>query len=107
MTRIFTRAPLVVVVVDRADPAARIPAWEQSLTVGAVCMNLINAAAGLGFGSIWLSGWLATQQAGWPVLGLAGNERVAGVIHIGTAREAPKERERPDIDTIASHWRAA
>ena len=37
---VFTVAPLIVIVVSRADPSARIPEWEQIFSAGAVCMNL-------------------------------------------------------------------
>jgi len=30
---------------------------------------------------------------------------VAGFILIGTAREAPLERERPDVQALVSRWR--
>jgi nitroreductase len=44
-------APLVVVVLSCVDESARIPEWEQLLSAGAVCMNLIAAAAALGYAS--------------------------------------------------------
>jgi hypothetical protein len=37
-------------------------------------------------------------------LKLADNERVAGFIYIGTARERPDERERPDLAAITTRW---
>ena len=37
-------------------------------------------------------------------LKLAENERVAGFVYIGTAKEKPDERERPDLDEIVSCW---
>jgi hypothetical protein len=37
-------------------------------------------------------------------LKLADNERVAGYIYIGTAKERQEERDRPDLATIATHW---
>ncbi len=43
--RRFARAPLVVGVVSRAAPHVKIPEWEQVLSAGAVCMNLIVARA--------------------------------------------------------------
>jgi nitroreductase len=55
---VFT-APLIVIVVSCVDASARIPEWEQILSAGAVCMNLITAATALGYGSNWLSGWTA------------------------------------------------
>jgi nitroreductase len=41
----FGDAPLIVCVVSRADPAhPKIPLWEQQLSAGAVCLNLLHAA---------------------------------------------------------------
>ena len=38
-------------------------------------------------------------------LKLADNERVAGFVYIGTAKEKPDERERPSLADIAQAWR--
>jgi hypothetical protein len=38
-------------------------------------------------------------------LKLAANERVAGFVYIGTAKEKPGERERPSLADIAQAWR--
>ena len=49
----FTRAPLVIAVVSKAADHPKIPVWEQQLSAGAVGMNLLSAAAALGFGACW------------------------------------------------------
>ncbi|HMN70255.1 MAG TPA: nitroreductase [Rhodoblastus sp.] len=105
IARVFTHAPLVVVVVSRVDPAARISAWEQELSAGAVCMNLLHAAGALGFAGSWLTGWTAYSEGARGVLGLSQGEKIAGVIHIGAPKEAPADRKRPDLDAIATWWR--
>src|ERR1019366_5768919 len=38
-------------------PHQKIPEWEQVLSAGAVCMNLMVAANALGFASSWLTDW--------------------------------------------------
>ena len=102
----FTRAPLAVVVVSRADPAGPKPEWDQILVSGAVCMNLITAATALGYGADWLTGWPAYDPAAHAVLGVAAGERVAGIIHLGTATRATPERRRPDLGTMVTRWAA-
>lgn len=101
---LFGHPPLVVLVVSRPDPAASIPAWEQMLSAGAACMNLITAATALGFGANWLTGWAASHPAARPVLGLADGETLAGIIPIGTASEPSPERPRPDLSRIVTAW---
>jgi len=105
MPTLLARAPLVVVVVSRADAAARKPEFEQVLSAGAVCMNLIVAAGAMGFAANWLTGWAATDPRALAILGVAAGEKVAGIMHIGTATRAPVERRRPDMATLVTHWR--
>jgi nitroreductase len=100
----FTRAPLVVVVVSRADLQARIPEWEQVLTAGAVCMNLITAATAMGYTSVWLTGWAAYDEGARAILGVAHDEKVAGIIHLGKAQEHPADRPRPLLDDLMTFW---
>jgi len=37
-------------------------------------------------------------------LKLAPNEKLAGFVYIGTAREQQPDRERPDLAQITSRW---
>ena len=55
----FSRSPLVIAVVSRAAPHAKIPEWEQVLSAGAAAMALEIAAAALGLASTWLTEWCA------------------------------------------------
>ena len=95
--------PLSVVVVSRVVPG-KIPAWEQKLSSGAVCMNLLVAAQAMGYGANWITDWYAYDPRVDALLGLTPEEAVAGVVHIGTAAEAPLERVRPDMDAITTIW---
>ena len=70
ISRVLTHAPLIVIVVSSTDPAARIPAWEQDLSAGAVCMNLLHAAHALGFAGTWLTDWAAYSGGGRRLLGM-------------------------------------
>jgi nitroreductase len=98
--RRFVRAPLVVAVVSRAAPHPKIPEWEQVLSAGAVCMNMIVAARALGFSATWLTGWTAYDSRFRAAIGLADHERIAGFIHIGRATAAIEDRPRPPLAEI-------
>jgi nitroreductase len=100
----FLRAPVVIAVVSRVveNPAA--PEWEQILSAGAACQNLVIAATSLGFGVQWITEWYAYSKGVRAVLKLAANERVAGFVYIGTAKEKPDERERPALADIVAAW---
>ena len=102
----LTRAPTVVAVISRVTPHPAAPEWEQVLSCGAACMNLCLAANALGFGTCWLTEWYSFSGGVRRALHLAGNERIAGFIYIGTARERQDDRERPDLAAITTRWSA-
>ena len=102
----FSRAPLVVGVVSRAAPHAKIPEWEQALSAGAACMALVVAANALGYASTWLTEWCAYDARFRAAIGLAEHERIAGFVHIGRPRQAPEDRPRPALAEIVSYFPA-
>jgi nitroreductase len=101
----FLRAPVVIAVISRVTRKAGAPEWEQVLSAGAACQNLIVAATALGFGAQWITEWCAYSDGVRQALRLADNERVAGFVYIGTAKEKPEERERPALADIVTAWR--
>lgn len=97
--------PMAVVVVSAPKPGAAIPEWEQVLSAGAVCTNLLNAALAMGFGANWITDWYSYDAEAAAILGVQAGERVAGVVLLGTPREPPLERERPDLAPLVTHWK--
>jgi nitroreductase len=100
----FSLAPLVIGVISRAAPHQKIPEWEQVLSAGAVCMNLLVAANALGYAAVWLTEWYAYDRAVLARLGIAEHERVAGFIHIGRADGPREDRIRPLIADIVTQF---
>lgn len=100
----FLRAPTVVAVISSVKQKSGAPEWEQVLSAGACCFNLCLAANALGFGSNWITEWIAYSPRVREALQLAEHERVAGFVYIGTAPEKPEERERPELSKIVSRW---
>lgn len=101
----FLRAPVVVAVVSRAQPDhPKIPEWEQILSSGAACQNLLLAAHAAGFGAQWLTEWPAYHRRVREALGLSPTERLSGFVYIGTPAEAPGERQRPELSEVAEEW---
>ena len=98
------RAPTVVAVISRVTPNPAAPEWEQVLSCGAACFNLCLAANALGFGTSWITEWYSYSRTVQAALGLARNERVAGFIYIGTAKERQPDRDRPQLEQIVSRW---
>jgi nitroreductase len=98
----FLRAPLVIGVISSARELHKIPVWEQELSAGAVCQNILVAATALGFVGNWLTEWYAYHPVVKQRLGLNAGERVAGFVYIGTSKEELEERPRPDMDKIVT-----
>ena len=98
----FLRAPVVIGVISAVREQIKIPMWEQELSAGAVCQNILIAAHALGFVGNWLTEWYAYHPVVKEKLGLKPGERVAGFIYIGTAREELEERPRPELEKIVS-----
>jgi nitroreductase len=102
--RRFLRAPLVIGVISHAREQIKIPVWEQELSAGAVCQNILMAVHALGFVGNWLTEWYAYHPAVKEKLGLSPGERVAGFIYIGTSSERLEDRPRPALDRIVTHF---
>lgn len=102
--RRFLRAPVVVAVVSVIDRTHRTPEWEQMLTAGAVCQTMLIAASAHGFAAQWITEWYAYDRAVLTDFGLAPGERVAGYVYLGTAREWPLERQRPDLASLVRRF---
>lgn len=96
-------APALVVVLSSPRTSSKIPLWEQQLSSGAVCMNLLHAAHAMGFVAGWITGWPAFNDDVRNAFGNA-DERIAGFIYIGTAGKPLEERPRPALADIVSHW---
>lgn len=99
----FENAPLSVVVIASPKASEKVPEVEQTLSAGAVCLALLNAALASGWGANWLTGWTALER-GFLEKGLLlrEGEFVAGYIHLGTQTTVPPDRPRPDLDAITS-----
>ena len=98
-------APVTIAVVSRVKATPGAPEWEQVLSSGAACQNLVIAANALGFGSNWVTRWFAYSPGVRAHLGLAADERIAGFIHIGTPKERQADRARPALAEVVTRYR--
>lgn len=99
-------APALVVAVSAPDTASKIPVWEQELSAGAACMNLLNAAHAEGFVGGWLTEWPAfsdTVRAAFAP-GDRPEAKIAGFLFLGTPSRELQERPRPDYADVVSEW---
>jgi len=100
----FMRAPVIIAVISGSEIHPKIPQWEQVLSAGAVCQNLLVATSAMGFAAQWITEWYAYDEAVRAPLGLAKHEKVAGFIYIGSSDEIPEDRRRPDLEELITYW---
>ena len=103
MDQFARQGPTLVVALSTPVAGSKIPAWEQELSVGAACMNLLTAAHASGFVGSWLTGWPTYSDAVRDAFGGAG-ERIAGFIFIGSPSRDLEERPRPEYDSVVKNW---
>ena len=101
--RLAHQAPTLIVALSSPIEGTKIPIWEQQLSCGAACMNLMIAAHALGFAAGWITGWACYSEDVQQTLARS-NERLAGFIFIGTPANELEERPRPAYENIVSEW---
>jgi len=101
--RFAHQAPELIVALSSPTVDHKIPVWEQQLSCGAACMNLLLATHALGYAAGWVTGWAAYSPIVLEAFGRP-PERIAGFIFLGTPGAAPEERLRPERHEVCSIW---
>ena len=93
----FDRGHCAVVVISSPKSTEKVPLVEQVLSAGAMCFGIVTAAEAAGWASCWLSGWPSHDRAFIAAaFGCAGQETVAGIIHIASYEGELVDRPRPE-----------
>jgi len=83
------RPPLIVAAIARVEAGhAKIPEIEQLLAAGAATHQVVLAAETAGYGVVWLTGERVYDSHVQSALGLASDERLIGLVNIGTRQES-------------------
>lgn len=82
-----------------------VPLWEQWLSSGAVGVSLVNASLAMGYSASWMTGFPCESDEFHKILELNSQEKLIGLIHLGTASSKPPERPRPDLEEKLSKFR--
>lgn len=101
---LLLRAPLVVAVISTAEEHVKIPQWEQVLSAGAACQNMLIAATALGYGAQWLTEWYSYDERVKELLEMKPHHNIAGFLYFGSTEQKPEERVRPSLEERISYW---
>lgn len=96
-------APTLIVLMFAPQASAKIPEWEQQLSVGAVAMNLLHAAHAHGFVASWITSWASYDPVIRQTL-CQDEEKIAGLFFIGSPALPLEERPRPLPEAVIRQW---
>lgn len=105
MDQFAQQAPVLVAVLSTPAQASKIPLWEQELSAGAACMNLLTATHATGFVGSWLTGWPSYNAQVLESLGGSPNDKIAGFLFLGSPGRELEERPRPTYEAVVSTWK--
>jgi nitroreductase len=88
------RGPCVIAALARTVDHPKVAHWEQLAAAAAAVQNLCLAATALGYASAWRTGSFIEQDPVRAALGADDDERIIGMIHLGT----PRRQEDPRVE---------
>lgn len=101
----LTKTPLIIALGVRLNLKTTIPEIEQTLSVGAAAMNMLNAIYASGYGGIWVTGPVSYDPHTLGVLGFESTDKLVGFLLVGTAKEEVPVPRRPDIYKCVMEWK--
>ena len=104
MDNFARQAPALVVALFTPIVSSKIPLWEQQLSMGAACMNLLHGAHALGFVGGWVTGWPSQNSDVAAAFGAGDKDAIAGFMFLGTPGQELEERPRPAFDDVVLPW---
>ena len=67
-------------------------------------MNLLHAANSYGYGGVWLTGKVAKDPVFLNEMNVKSDEKVAGIIYLGSTTDVREDRPRPDVASLAQDY---
>ena len=100
----LTAPPLILALGVHVTPSEKVPEVEQMMAVAAATMNILNAAHALGYAGKWVTGPNAYDPAVASALGFGAEDRLAGLLYLGTPAEPAIALRRPDTAEYLTAW---
>ena len=98
------RAPLVVIAVAKITEHPKVPEIEQLLSAGAAVTKMLTAAHALGYAAIWRTGSVSFSRFFMYSIGLVANEKIVGIVYLGSANGAQKPLPSMETADFFSTW---
>jgi nitroreductase len=99
------RPPLIIAAIARVEAdRPKVPEIEQLLAAGTATHQVVLAAEASGFGVVWLTGERVYDPYVQGKLDLAGNERLIGLLNVGSRGQAAPTAARERREAPLSLW---
>lgn len=99
------RPPMLIAAIARITPNhPKTPEIEQLLTAATATEHLMLGANYLGYGTVWLTGSRIYDRFVMDGLGLGTDERLIGMVNIGTAAPDMPERKPNRRTVTVDYW---
>ena len=99
------RAPMIIVAILRRQDQAKVPEWEQWLSLGASVQNILLTLHAEGYAAMWRTGDTTALDRVKQGLGLVAGEDIGGFIYVGTAAGTKAAPPRPE--SLYGAWSGA
>ncbi len=101
------RAPLLVIAISKITEHPKVPEIEQLLSTGSAVTKMLTAAHALGYAGIWRTGSVSFSRYFMNSIGLASNEKIVGMIYLGSADGTQKTLPEMDTSDFFTQWSAS
>lgn len=98
------RAPLIIVTICSYQDHPKVPQFEQELCVAAATQNMLLACHAQNIGAMWRTGALVYHPVVTAGLGLSKNEKVIGLLYLGTNDCPARPVDTPDLNNFVKDW---
>lgn len=96
------RAPTLVAVSYVTTPDDPVADEEDLLAAGCAAYIVLLGAHDRGLAAYWRTPAFLREEAGRSALGVPPNERVIGLLHLGSQRQEQRVPDRAEVDAVAS-----
>ncbi len=98
------RAPMIVVGIAKPSPHPKVPLEEQLVSCGVGMGYMLLSLQAEGFGGIWRTGPLASDETVRAGLGVKEHETIVGFLYLGTPQGEGKSVPHFELDDFFVNW---
>lgn len=99
------RAPMIIIISSQFVHHEKVPKKEQLITAGCCAHAMQMAAFSLGFGAMWRTGELASNEQVKQGLGISEEDELVGFLYIGTPCKEQGIKSSKSVESKVTYWK--